>query len=121
MERAGGARRGASCHSHTGRADRQADQRRISKRLFDAACEYHDAGTFDGNGIAAARAFGCSADHAVTAARRTDVADSTGIADSRSRQETAGAKTRARSDTCAGHISASSRASAVRFLGLIPR
>jgi hypothetical protein len=120
LERAGGARRGAGCRPHTWCAHREADQCRIPKCVFDATCEHHDAGTLDRIGFAPDCAFDGQPCRGVPAARRTDVTDGTGITDSRSRQETADAKTRAHSDTCAGHISGTSCVGAFSFLGMIP-
>jgi hypothetical protein len=84
VERAasGGARRGGGRTAYPGLANGQADQRGISKRIFDAACEHHDGRTPDGIGIASACGRGGRA-------CAIPEAGSAGITDGRCGQETA--------------------------------
>jgi len=112
MERAGGARRNASCGPHTWRADRQANQCRFSKRVVDAARQHHDAGALDRNGVAFARA------DAITAPGGIGVA----IANPGCGQETADAKAKPLAGS--GHLAganASASAGTGGFLRMIPR
>lgn len=120
MERTGGAGRGAGCRSHTGGADGQADQCRIPERFFDAACQHHDAGTHDGIGIASVDVVDGHR-HSVPAAGGADITGGTGVAGHGCRQETAGTKIRPSAGRCAGRVFGTHNASAVRFLGMIPR
>ena len=59
MERAAGPRRRTGCGgAHSGSADGQADQCRISERCFDTARQHHDPRTTIGIGIAFGRTIG---------------------------------------------------------------